>query len=149
MKLILLQNVPKLGKKNDIVEVKNGYARNYLLPERFALPATKKSLENIEDARKKEMEKRARIVSKAEELKELIGKTKLVLEREVSEKSRLFGSVNEKEIRTALSKEIGHTLSSGMIQLAQPIKNTGSFAIPVVLTDSMTVNFTLQIKKAK
>lgn len=148
MKLILLQNVPALGKKNEVVEVKPGYARNFLIPRSLGIQATPNAIKRLDSARSKEAEKGEKLAHRAEELRDKINETKIDLMK-MTDGTKLFGSVGIKELRTALSNAIDFQVPAGMIQLKHTIKETGTYMIPVQITDTVHGKFTLNIKKEK
>lgn len=146
MKIILQQNITKLGKKNDVVEVKPGYARNYLFPQNMAILATPNALDRLEAAREKEAVKLEKLTAMAEELRGKINNAKVELKK-MAEGTKLFGSVSKKELRTALSAAINHPVGPGMIKLKSPIKEIGTYQIAVELTETVSGKFTLSVKK--
>jgi len=132
MKVILLEDVDALGKLGDTVNVKNGYARNYLIPRNLALPATARNLK-AQAHKFKDIElKRSKIVDDAQSLADKIAGVSLTFNRKTGEKGRLFGSVTNMDIADAL-EEKGLTINRRDIVLPEPIKSLGEYDVQVKL----------------
>ena len=146
MKVILTTNIKKLGKIGDLVEVKNGYARNFLFPNNMALRDSKKNLEyynNIKEEIKNKEEK------KLEEAKSIIEKIKnlnVQFSKEADEKDQLYGSISKKEILDQF-KENGIVIHSDDIEMKNPIRALGEHEISV--TPYLNITHTLKIKVNK
>jgi len=132
MDLLLRQNIESLGRVGDVVKVKSGYARNYLLPRGLAIPVTKANLAEIEVARKKALaEEQVRIGT----LKELVGKlveTSVTIEGRANEEGHLFGSVNAAQIADALRAK-GFAIDEKQVRLEHPLKEIGVFDVKLHL----------------
>ena len=146
MKVILTTNIKKLGKIGDLVEVKNGYARNFLFPNNMALRDSKKNLEyynNIKEEIKNKEEK------KLEEAKFIIEKIKnlnVEFSKEADEKDQLYGSISKKEILDQF-KENGIVIHSDDIEMKNPIRALGEHEITV--SPYLNITYTLKIKVNK
>jgi large subunit ribosomal protein L9 len=126
MKVILLKDIEKLGKTYDVVEVKDGFARNYLIPQKKAIPLTDKNLKYIEEQKKKILREKETEKKKAYELaKKLEGKSINVLMK-VHDNDQLYGSVTAQKISEALEQE-GFKIDKKCIILDEPIKSLGVF----------------------
>jgi large subunit ribosomal protein L9 len=132
MKVILLEDIDTIGKMGDTVSVKNGYARNYLIPRNLALPATARNLKAHEHQLRDIERKVSKIVSEAQSLADKITGVSLTFNRKTGEKGRLFGSVTNMDIADAL-KEKGLTIDRKDIVLPEPIKSLGEFDVQVKL----------------
>jgi large subunit ribosomal protein L9 len=132
MKVILLEDIDTIGKMGDTVSVKNGYARNYLIPRKLALPATARNLKAHEHQLRDIERKVSKIVSEAQSLADKIAGVSLTFNRKTGEKGRLFGSVTNMDIADAL-KEKGLTIDRKDIVLPEPIKSLGEFDVQVKL----------------
>ena len=132
MKVILLEDVDTLGKMGDTVNVKDGYARNYLIPRNLALPATARNVKAQEHQLRDIDRRRTKIVSSARSLADRIAGVSLSFNRKVGEKGRLFGSVTNMDIAEAL-REKGLTVDRKDIHLPEPIKSLGEFDVEVKL----------------
>ncbi len=132
MKIILLENVEKLGNKGDIVEVADGYARNYLIPRKLAVAATPSNLRAWEAQQRLLKSKEEKLKAKAEKLARRINKTTVTIPVKVGEEGKLFGAVSSIDILNAL-REKGIEIEKGMIMLDEPIRETGSFKVEIRL----------------
>jgi large subunit ribosomal protein L9 len=147
MKVILLEKVERLGERGDIVEVADGYARNFLIPKKLAVavtPATLKRFEAEEEARKRREEK-AKV--DAEKLAKKIEKLKLKIEVKVGEDDKLFGAVSSIDILNALKEKGIEEVEKGMIVLPEPIKALGDYEIPVKLHRDVEVKVKVSVVK--
>ncbi len=132
MKLILTENVENLGRMGQMVEVKPGYARNFLLPHKLAILATPKNLKAQEQVLKALEKKAAKVLGDATALASQLAGVTLTFRRKAGEEGRLFGSVTNMDIAEAL-KEKGFTIDRKSIDLADHIKQLGEFSVPVRL----------------
>ena len=132
MQVILLEKVANLGNMGEVVTVKPGYARNYLLSLNKALPATKENMARYE-AEKAQLEKENSAKrTAAETLASSLGELKVSLERQASETGQLYGSVKPGDIQKAITA-LGHHIPSGSIALAEPIKAVGDYTATLSL----------------
>ena len=132
MEVILLERIERLGQMGDVVKVKTGYARNYLLPQKKALRSTKENMAYFE-SQKAELEARnLKLRQEAEKVAEKIKDFAVSLVRQASESGQLYGSVTARDIHDAL-KEAGLKLERHQIDLTQPLKNVGVYDVRVVL----------------
>jgi large subunit ribosomal protein L9 len=130
MEIILLEKIEKLGKMGDVVKVKEGFARNYLLPEKKALRANKANLAYFE-TQKAELEAlNVKYKTEAEKIAEKMKGIKLIIVRQAAENNQLYGSVTVKDIRDAL-KEEGFKIETAQVLLNQPIKELGFYEIKI------------------
>lgn len=136
MKLLLAHDVKDLGKAGDIVNVKPGYARNYLVPHGLAVRPTEGNIQRVEDNRKqREADEKARQQRLREAAKVLEG-TSVTVKAQANEQGHLFGSVTEKDIAGAL-QALGHKIDDSQILLAEPIRQLDRFRVPVRLADGV------------
>jgi len=133
MKIILLEKIEKLGSLGDVVEVKNGYARNFLLPKGKALRATSENIKYFED-KADELQKKndANISEATKEINKITDKTFIII-RQAGENGQLFGSVTTRDIAKILEENDISTISKSQISLLEPIKNLGIFEVKVNL----------------
>ncbi len=133
MKIILLEKIEKLGSLGDVVEVKNGYARNFLLPKGKALRATTENIKYFED-KADELKKKndANISEATKEINKITDKTFVII-RQAGENGQLFGSVTTRDIAKILEENGISTISKSQISLLEPIKNLGIFEVKVNL----------------
>ncbi|MGB8507164.1 MAG: 50S ribosomal protein L9, partial [Pyrinomonadaceae bacterium] len=143
--VLLREDVENLGARGEIVKVKAGYARNYLLPRKMAVQATAGNVKQIEAERgallKKEAKERSGAEGQAAQMKSL----KLDFERKVGEHGMLYGSVTAMHIAEAL-KEKGYEIDRRRITLSEPIKETGEFTVGVRLHREVTVEIPLTVR---
>ena len=132
MKLILREDVPNLGKGGELVEVKPGYGRNYLLPRGLAVAANPRNLREIEHQKQVASAKAAKMRASAEALSRRLAETPVSLKRKVGEQDKLYGSVTAMDIAEALGQR-GLSIDRRSIDLAEPIKTVGEFEVPVKL----------------
>lgn len=144
MELLLAHDVKDLGKAGDIVSVKAGYARNYLVPQGLALVPTDANVRRVEEDRKRrEAEVTARKQRQAEAAAALEG-TSVTVKAQANEQGHLFGSVDEKDIAEAL-QALGHKIDAGQIMLAEPIRQLDRFRVPVRLADGVEATIDLWV----
>jgi large subunit ribosomal protein L9 len=133
MKVILQQEVKKLGKKGDIIEVSEGYARNYLLPQKLAIPATANNVNTANLQKASEERKKERLLDEARLLGAQMAKITVTIPVKMGEGGRLFGSVTAKDIADALAKEHKLELDKRKIELKDALKSLGTFSVPIKL----------------
>ena len=142
MKVILLQDVKALGKKGEIVNVSDGYARNAILPKKLGVEATTKNLKLQNQHADKVA---AENLEHAKELAEEIGTKKVVVKIKSGEGGRIFGSVSTKEIAQAAKEQAGLDLDKKKMQLGESIKALGTYEIPVKLHPKVTATLRVQV----
>jgi large subunit ribosomal protein L9 len=145
MKVILLQDVKALGKKGDIVEVSDGYARNAILPKKLGVEATTKNRNDLKLQQKHADKVAAENLEKAKELAKVIEQQKVIVKLKTGEGGRTFGSVSTKEIAQAAREQTGLDLDKKKMQLAESIKALGSYEVPVKLHPQVTAKLTVQV----
>jgi large subunit ribosomal protein L9 len=147
MNLILLERVPKLGQMGDVVKVKPGFARNYLLPQKKALRATKDNIAYFESQRKvleaQNLERR----QDAEKVGTKIGDLKVILIRQASEALQLYGSVTSRDIADGAAAA-GVKVERGQVELDKPIKLLGAHKIKVHLHPEVTIEITVVVARS-
>jgi large subunit ribosomal protein L9 len=132
MKLILREDVENLGKGGELVDVKPGYGRNFLLPRGLAVPANPKNVRELEHQKKIAEAKAAKLRASAEAVAKRLADTPVTLKRKVGEQDKLYGSVTALDIVEALAAR-GLQLDRRTIDLPEPIKTLGDFDVPVKL----------------
>lgn len=132
MKLILREDVENLGRGGDVVDVKPGYGRNFLLPRGLAVAANPKNLREIEHQKAVASAKAAKLKASAEAVAKRLAETPVTLKRKAGEQDKLFGSVTAIDIAEALAAR-GLQLDRRSIDLAEPIKTVGEFEVGVKL----------------
>lgn len=146
MKVILIKNVEKVGKEGEIVEVKDGYARNFLLSGGFAIKATKNSFKEIDEMKKRKDKQEEKVKAQASEVKAKIEALSLTITAEAKDAEELYGSVTEQQILKVL-KEEGISLDKGKIVLDESIKKLGVYNLKVKLHPAVDANLRLWVMK--
>ena len=146
MKVILKEDVQKLGQQGDVVEVKSGYARNYLMPQKLAILFTNQQKKSIEEAQRVEERKLEREKDQLELVLKQVEDLSLSLKMQSEEDSKLFGSVTKLDI-VKLLEENGITLDKKYVDLSSPIKTLGEHKVNIVFTKEMSASFTLTVEK--
>jgi len=146
MKVILTEDVKKLGSKGDVVDVADGYARNYLFPRGMAAEATKTKMKEIEEkeAKKERIESEKR--EEAEKMKSKLESEEFVLKVKAGEQGRLFGSVNTKDIAEAAADK-GYEIDKRKIELDDSIKNLGVHKVGVKLFEDVTAELKVKVEE--
>ena len=148
MKVILLQDVKALGKKGDVVNVSDGYARNAIFPKKLGLEATPKNLNDLklqnQHADKVAQENYEAALALAEELKD----KKVTVKMKAGEGGRAFGSVSTKEIAKAAKDQLKLDIDKKKMVLPEPIKSIGSFEVPIKLHKEVTARLSVKVVEA-
>ena len=144
MDVILREDIDKLGSRGQVVHVTAGYARNFLLPKRLAVPATDSNKKIVEQERQAHLRKEAKDRSEAEDLGKMMAGVSIVISQKAGENDQLFGSVTSKDIAEALEKK-NYTIDRRKIQLDDPIKQLGEHKISVRLHKDVTTEVTVNV----
>lgn len=147
MKIVLLENVKKLGKKDEIIEVSDGYARNVLIPKKLGLPATAENLNNVRLKNKNEEKKEENLRGIAEKNKEIIEKEKFVVTIKAGANGKTFGSITSKEIVDAIKSTTNIEVDRKDILLDESIKNVGNYDIDVKLHKDIHAIVKVEVKE--
>jgi large subunit ribosomal protein L9 len=142
-KVLLREDVDDLGSRGEIVRVRAGYARNYLLPRKLAVEATTGNVKGIEQERAALLKKEAKERSTAQAQSEQMGSLVLEFRRKAGEQGALYGSVTSMDLAEAL-KERGYEIDRHRIHLREPLKRLGEYAVPIRLHREVTIE--LQVK---
>jgi large subunit ribosomal protein L9 len=146
MKIILLDDVAKLGRRGEVLEVADGYARNYLLPHRLALSATAGNLKNLDSIKARQEQQAVRQRSQAEQMAQAIEALNFVEARQASDEGRLFGSVGRADIAAFLAQK-GIEVEKRRIGLDEPIKALGEFTVPIRLHGDVTASLKVSVER--
>ncbi|ACB86457.1 50S ribosomal protein L9 [Natranaerobius thermophilus] len=147
MKVILKQDVKKLGTAGEVKEVSDGYARNFLIPRGIAVEASKGHMKDLELQRKQEEERQQKLKEEAEELKQKLDNEKVVIYQKTGDEGKLFGSVTNKDVAEEL-KSKGYTVEKKKIEM-EPIKSLGTHKVHVKLHPEVTVDIDVQVSEKK
>jgi large subunit ribosomal protein L9 len=134
VKIILTENIPTLGEAGEVVEVADGYARNYLIPQEMAMKATPGALKQLKLRMAAYERREERMIEEAQDIAERLEGVTLTFEVKAGEKGRLYGSITPDDIAEALQKEIGVELDRHKHLLFEPLRQVGKHTVPVRLT---------------
>ncbi len=148
MKVILLQDVKGKGKKGQLLDISDGYARNFLLPRKLAVEATPDAINTMRMNDKAAAEKAARERAEAMELGKKLREMVLVVNAKGGGAGRLFGSVTNQEIADALKAKTGIALDKRKIVISDPIKNVGTYTVTCKLGYEISAPLTVKIEEA-
>lgn len=146
MEVILLEDVPSLGKAGEVVRVKEGYARNYLIPKGLAEPATSKNIARIKERQMLIERKRQREKERAQGLAERLAGIKCVIKRPAGVEGKLFGAVTSHDIEMAL-REIGIEIDRKKIELKEPIRHVGVHTVYIKLHTEIKIPLEVWVEK--
>jgi len=145
MKVILQQEVKKLGKKGDVIEVSEGYARNYLLTQKLAIPATASNVNNASQKKASEERKVQQAVDEAKLLAAQIAKIEVTIPVKIGEGGKIFGSVTSKDIAEAITSQHKVELDKRKIDLKDGIKGIGTYPVTIKLHPEITAKIQVHI----
>ena len=148
MQVILLERVEKLGQMGDEVKVKDGFARNFLLPQKKALRATKANRDYFQTQKAQLEAANLKRKGEAEAVAKKLGGKSFVLLRQAGDRGQLYGSVSPRDVADAAEKG-GFTINRTQVQISQAIKAIGLFTIPVVLHPEVRVNITVNVARSE
>jgi large subunit ribosomal protein L9 len=148
MEIILLERIEKLGLMGDVVKVKAGYARNYLLPQKRAVRATEANRKNFEEQRSQLEATNLELRKEAEKVAARMGELVILLIRQAGEAGQLYGSVNARDIAEGVT-EAGYTVGRRQIWLSEPIKVLGMHAVSVNLHPEVTIEVMVNVARSE
>lgn len=147
MKVILLEDVKSLGKKGEIVNVNDGYARNFILKKNLGIEATSKNLNDLKLQKQNDEKIAAQNLKKAKELAAELADKSVTLSIKAGTDGRTFGSVSTKEISSAAKEQFGYDLDKKKMHLNEPIKSIGTFTVPIKLHPKVTAELKVIVKE--
>lgn len=147
MKVILLQDVKSLGEKGEIVNVNDGYARNFILPKKLGVEATGKNLNDLKLQKNNEKKVAQENLDAAKALAAKLAEGEVVLAIKVGEGGRAFGSVSSKEIAVAVKEQMGLELDKKKISLKEPVKSLGTHIVTVKLHPEVAAELKVSVKE--
>jgi large subunit ribosomal protein L9 len=148
MEVILKEDIANVGKMGEVVRVRDGYARNYLLPRGLVLVANKKNLKGFEHQKQVVQSQKARVVNHAQALADKLSQVSLVIQVKAGEEGKLFGSVTTIDIEKAL-KAKGIEIERRKIHLSEPIKMVGDYQVPIRFTSEVQANVQVSVVSAE
>ena len=148
MKVILKEDVKALGKKGDVVEVSDGYARNFILPKKLGVEATSKNLNDLKLQKANEQKIAAEHLAAAKDLAKFLEDKSIALSIRAGEGGRAFGSVSGKEIAKAVSEQLKIDIDKKKLVLPEPLKTFGTHEVPVKLHKDVTGTLRVKVTEA-
>jgi large subunit ribosomal protein L9 len=147
MKIILLEDVKSLGKKDQIVEVSDGYARNFILPKKLGLEANAKNMNDLKLQKANEDKKAQQQLEEAKELAALLETKEVVVKMKAGEGGKTFGSISSKEIAVAAKVQCGLDIDKKKIQIPDAIKSLGVYEVQVKLHTKVTAKLRVKVEE--
>ena len=145
MKVVLLEDVKSLGKKGDLVEISDGYARNFILTKKKGIEATAKNLNDLKLQKQHQDKLAAQQLQDAKDLAQKLEGAMVVLKVKTGEGGKIFGSVSTKEIAQAAKEQCGFDLDKKKMVLDEPIKSCGNHIVPIKLHKDVTAKLTVKV----
>ena len=145
MKVVFLEDVPGVAQGGDVKNVKNGFARNYLIPQQLAMPATRDSLQRIERLKKQAESTRLKTLADMRQVAEEISGARIDIEMRAGVSGRLYGSVTNAVVAEKLAEMTAHEIDRRIVQIAESIRETGTYAIQIRLHPEVTTDVTLLV----
>lgn len=147
MKVILCQDIKSLGKKDEVVNVSDGYANNYLLPRKLAIPATDANLKDLDNKKRAADAKAAKELEEAKQLAKKIDGKKFAIKAKTGENGKLFGAISNKDVADSIKKQIGVEVDRKKIVMSEPIKQLGDFELEVKVYPGVSAKFNVIIEE--
>lgn len=144
MELILLQDVEKVGRKGQVVRVRDGFARNVLIPRKYAMACTSANQAFVEDQKKRAELRLEKEKAAAQEKAEKLSSLKIKIEAQAGEQDKLFGSITSEEIAEALKKK-GHDFDKKQVHLKESIRTVGSHAVSIEIYPQVKASITVEV----
>lgn len=145
MKVILTQDVKKIGKKGEIINASDGYAKNFLFPKKLAVPADTQNLNELKAKQASEKHKKEIETEEAKKIAEQIKKIEITIKAKIGENQKLFGSITSKEISESIEQTLKIKIDKKKINLKEPIKSLGEFPVEIKLYEGVNLKTTVQI----
>jgi large subunit ribosomal protein L9 len=146
MEIILREDIDKLGQRGQVVKVASGYARNFLLPRKLAVPATEGNKKVVEQERQAHLRREAKQVAEAQDLGKMMASLDITIRQKAGENDQLFGSVTANDISVALEK-MGYSIDRKKVQLEEPIKTLGDFQVTLRLHRDVSIEVPVHVVK--
>jgi large subunit ribosomal protein L9 len=145
MRLLLLSDVKNVGKKGEILEVADGYARNFLLPKKLASPATDATVKSKAKEQAEQVAKKARELEAARADAKEFSAQEVIVKAKVGEGGILFGSITSQDIVHAIKAQFGREVDKRKVQISEPIRGLGEFKVPVKLYPEVTAELSVKV----
>ena len=147
MKVILLQDIKNVGKKEEIINANDGYARNYLFPKKLAIEATKDNLLKLQAKKTSEVNKKQAEIEENKKIAAKIEKMTLIIRAKAGANGKIFGGITSKEVSEELKKQFNIEIDRKKINLKETIKNLGEFSAEIKFGDGINCKLTLNIQE--
>ena len=145
MKVILLQDIKNVGKREQMIEANDGYARNYLFPKKLAIEATKDNLAKLQAKKTSEANKKKAEIEANKKIAKRLEKIELTIKAKVGENNKIFGGITSKEISETLKKEYEIEIDNKKITIKETIKNLGRYTADIKFGDGVNAELTINI----
>jgi len=149
MKVILSKDVQGTGKAGEVKDVADGYARNYLIPRKLAIPATGGALKNVEAKKVSEQKKAAAEEAAARALADRLTSAPVILKAKVGDQGRLYGSITSADIADQLSAQLKQPIDKRKIEIDEPIRQLGTFDVTIRLHRAVTAAVKVDVQRAE
>ncbi len=146
MEIILREDIDKLGQRGQVVKVAPGFARNFLLPRKLAVPATEGNKKIVEQERQAHLRREAKQAAEAQDLGKMMSSLEVTIRQKAGENDQLFGSVTANDISVALEK-MGYSIERKKVQLEEPIKTLGDFKVTLRLHRDVSIEIPVHVAK--
>lgn len=146
MKVVLQEEVKGLGTPGDVKDVADGYARNFLIPRKLAIPATPSALKNVEAHKAAIARRQAQQEAEARALANKLAATAVTIKAKVGSQNRLYGSITAADIAAALQKTLGQPFDRRKLQMDEPIRELGTHTVPANLMRDVTTTVTVRVE---
>jgi large subunit ribosomal protein L9 len=146
MKVLFKKDVAEVAKAGQVKDVADGYARNYLIPRGFAVAATTSALKQVADLQATAARHAAEEEHTAQQLKERLESTPIVIEAKAGAQGRLYGSVTTADVATAIQKQIGASVERRDLDIADPVRQVGTYQVAARLHRAVTANVTIDVR---
>ena len=148
MKVILLQDVKSLGKKGEIVDVSDGYAKNFIFPKKFGVEANTKNMNDLKLKKANDEKMAAKLLAEAQEFAKIIETKEVIVKLKTGEGGKTFGSISSKEIAEEAKAQHNLDIDKKKIMLAEQIKNLGSYDVTVKLHPQVSAKLKVKVEEA-
>ncbi len=149
MKVILLEDVKKLGKKGDLVDVSDGYARNMLLKKKLGIEATNKNINDLKLQKAHQDKVAAEQLQEARDLAEEISRKKISMKMKVGDNGKAFGTISTKEMAQAVKDQLGYELDKKKFSVDEPVKALGNYVVKIKLHPKVTAELAMEVSEEK
>ncbi len=149
MKVILLEDVKKLGKKGDLVDVSDGYARNMLLKKKLGIEATNKNINDLKLQKAHQDKVAAEQLQEARNLAEEISRKKISMKMKVGDNGKAFGTISTKEMAQAVKDQLGYELDKKKFSVDEPVKALGNYVVKIKLHPKVTAELAMEVNEEK